>query len=186
MNRSASASAYGAQTREENGVPWQNTTGGPEPAGAQAIRRPSHSKISVSSMRPMLRRRPGSVAKPAASAGRNARRSSHPTGRSLDQRPGSPAKPARGRVISCLFRAWPCSTSPWTATLLPARAGGRAGASPPASLASQAVLRRVGLNLLVACVIPGIVFYSLFAAFGVWPAIVAALAWSYGAIGSAR
>ena len=28
MNRSASASAYGAQTLEEKGVPWQNTTGG--------------------------------------------------------------------------------------------------------------------------------------------------------------
>ena len=42
MNRSASASANGAQTREENGVPWQNTTGGPDPARAQAIRRPSH------------------------------------------------------------------------------------------------------------------------------------------------
>jgi hypothetical protein len=46
----------------------------------------------------------------------------------------------------------------------------------------RAVLRRVGLNLLVACVIPGIIFYSLFLAFGVWPAIVGGLAWSYGAI----
>ena len=34
------------------------------------------------------------------------------------------------------------------------------------------VLRRVGLNLLVACVIPGVVFYTLFVTFGVWPAIV--------------
>jgi intracellular septation protein A len=46
----------------------------------------------------------------------------------------------------------------------------------------RAVLRRVGLNLMVACVIPGIIFYSLFLAFGVWPAIVGGLAWSYGAI----
>jgi Protein of unknown function (DUF3159) len=45
-----------------------------------------------------------------------------------------------------------------------------------------AVLRRVGVNLLVACVIPGVVFYSLFVAAGIWPAICAALCWSYGAI----
>jgi len=52
----------------------------------------------------------------------------------------------------------------------------------PVHPALRAVLRRVGLSLLVACVIPAIVFYSLFVAFGIWPAIVAALCWSYGAI----
>jgi hypothetical protein len=46
----------------------------------------------------------------------------------------------------------------------------------------RSILRRVGLNLLVACVIPGIVFYTMFVAAGVWPAIVASLIWSYGAI----
>ena len=46
----------------------------------------------------------------------------------------------------------------------------------------RSVLRRVGVNLLVACVVPGIVFYSMFVTFGVWPAIVASLTWSYGAI----
>jgi hypothetical protein len=46
-----------------------------------------------------------------------------------------------------------------------------------------AVLRRVGLNLLVACVVPGAIFYTLFLAFGIWPAIVGGLCWSYGAIG---
>jgi Protein of unknown function (DUF3159) len=46
----------------------------------------------------------------------------------------------------------------------------------------RSILRRVGMNLLVACVIPGIVFYSMFVTFGVWPAIVASLTWSYGAI----
>jgi hypothetical protein len=40
----------------------------------------------------------------------------------------------------------------------------------------------VGLSLLVACVIPAVVFYSVFAAAGVWVAILAALGWSYGAI----
>jgi hypothetical protein len=45
-----------------------------------------------------------------------------------------------------------------------------------------AILRRVALNLLVAMVIPGFVFYSLYIALGVWPAIVGALCWSYGAI----
>jgi intracellular septation protein A len=46
----------------------------------------------------------------------------------------------------------------------------------------RVVLQRVGLNLLVACVVPAIVFASLFTAFGIWPAIAAALVWSYGAI----
>jgi len=49
-----------------------------------------------------------------------------------------------------------------------------------------AILRRVGTSLLLACVVPGIVFYSLFVAFGIWPAIVAALIWSYGAIAFRR
>jgi intracellular septation protein A len=44
------------------------------------------------------------------------------------------------------------------------------------------IMRRVGLNLLVACLIPGVLFYSLFVVLGVWPAIVGGLAWSYGAI----
>jgi hypothetical protein len=46
----------------------------------------------------------------------------------------------------------------------------------------RAVLRRVGVNLLVACVVPAVMFASLFTAFGVWPAILAGLVWSYGAI----
>ncbi len=50
----------------------------------------------------------------------------------------------------------------------------------------RSVLRRVGVNLLVACVIPGIVFYSMFVTLGVWPAIAASLMWSYGAIGVRR
>jgi len=54
---------------------------------------------------------------------------------------------------------------------------------PPPHPELRAVLRRVALNLLIACVIPGIVFYSCYLAFGVWPAIVAGLCWSYGAIG---
>ena len=53
----------------------------------------------------------------------------------------------------------------------------------PAHPALRAVLRRVGASLLIACVVPAIVFYSLFVALGIWPAIVAALIWSYGAIG---
>src|SRR6187551_2790697 len=46
----------------------------------------------------------------------------------------------------------------------------------------RSILRRVGMNLLVACVIPGIVFYTMFVTFGVWPAIGASLTWSYGAV----
>ena len=46
----------------------------------------------------------------------------------------------------------------------------------------RTVLHRVGINLLVACVVPAIVFYSVFVNFGVWPAIAASMTWSYGAI----
>jgi len=45
-----------------------------------------------------------------------------------------------------------------------------------------AILRRVGANLLVACAVPAALFYSCYVTFGVWPAMVAALGWSYGAI----
>jgi uncharacterized membrane protein len=45
-----------------------------------------------------------------------------------------------------------------------------------------AVIRRVSTSLLVAVVIPAVVFYSVFVVAGVWTAIVAALVWSYGAI----
>ena len=44
------------------------------------------------------------------------------------------------------------------------------------------MIRRVGLSLTVACVIPAALFLTCFEVFGVWPAILAALAWSYGAI----
>jgi hypothetical protein len=45
-----------------------------------------------------------------------------------------------------------------------------------------AVIRRVVLSLLIACVIPATVFYVSLRVNGVWTAIFAALAWSYGAI----
>jgi uncharacterized membrane protein len=45
------------------------------------------------------------------------------------------------------------------------------------------IVRRVSLSLLVAVVIPAVLFYGVFALVGVWTAIVAALVWSYGAIG---
>ena len=44
------------------------------------------------------------------------------------------------------------------------------------------VLRRVSLSLLVAVVVPAVVFYGVFVLAGVWTAIAAALVWSYGAI----
>ena len=44
------------------------------------------------------------------------------------------------------------------------------------------VIRRVALSLVIACVVPATVFYVSFVVAGVWTAIVAALAWSYGAI----
>ena len=45
-----------------------------------------------------------------------------------------------------------------------------------------AVVRRVALNITVACAIPAALFYTVFAVYGVWVAICVALAWSYGAI----
>ena len=44
------------------------------------------------------------------------------------------------------------------------------------------VIRRVSMSLLIAVVIPTVAFYGFFVVAGVWTAIVAALAWSYGAI----
>ena len=55
-------------------------------------------------------------------------------------------------------------------------------AAAPTHLALASVLRRLGANLLVACVVPAAVFYTLFVSFGIWPAILSTLAWSYGAI----
>lgn len=44
------------------------------------------------------------------------------------------------------------------------------------------IVRRVTQSLLVACVAPIALFYVVFATTGVWAAMAAALAWSYGAI----
>lgn len=44
------------------------------------------------------------------------------------------------------------------------------------------VLRRVGLSLIIACLVPATLFLTSFELFGVWPAILVALTWSYGAI----
>jgi hypothetical protein len=46
----------------------------------------------------------------------------------------------------------------------------------------RTVLRRVGLSLTVACAVPAALFLTMFQLFGVWPAILVALCWSYGAI----
>jgi len=44
------------------------------------------------------------------------------------------------------------------------------------------VIRRVAASLTVACVVPAVLFLVIFEILGVWPAILVALAWSYGAI----
>jgi intracellular septation protein A len=46
----------------------------------------------------------------------------------------------------------------------------------------RTVVRRVSLSLLIACVVPAVLFYATFALAGVWTAILVALGWSYGAI----
>lgn len=45
-----------------------------------------------------------------------------------------------------------------------------------------AVIRRVSLTLLIAVVVPAVLFYGFFLLSGVWAAIASALVWSYGAI----
>lgn len=54
--------------------------------------------------------------------------------------------------------------------------------SSPHRPSLPAVIRRVSLSLLIACVIPATVFYVALQLAGVWAAIVSALVWSYGAI----
>jgi hypothetical protein len=44
------------------------------------------------------------------------------------------------------------------------------------------IVRRVAQSLLVACIAPIALFYVFFATTGVWTAMIAALAWAYGAI----
>ena len=47
----------------------------------------------------------------------------------------------------------------------------------------RTVLRRLGTNLLVACIVPGIVFTSLTLGVGITAALLGTLFWSYSAIG---
>lgn len=65
-----------------------------------------------------------------------------------------------------------------TATLVPVPASAAEAHRP----CLGAVIRRVGLSLLIACAVPATVFYTCLRLEGVWVAIFAALAWSYGAI----
>jgi uncharacterized membrane protein len=44
------------------------------------------------------------------------------------------------------------------------------------------IMRRVAVSVLIACVVPGSLFYTCFRLEGVWTAILAALGWSYGAL----
>lgn len=67
----------------------------------------------------------------------------------------------------------------WTAPVPPPTA---TSAEQPHRPRLATVIRRVSLSLLIAVVIPAVVFYGVFVLAGVWTAIVAALVWSYGAI----
>ena len=44
------------------------------------------------------------------------------------------------------------------------------------------VARRTTISISVGCLVPGLIFYSLYVVAGVWPAITAALLWTYGAL----
>jgi hypothetical protein len=56
------------------------------------------------------------------------------------------------------------------------------GAEIPHRPSLLTVIKRVSLSLLIAVVVPTVVFYGLFVLAGVWTAIIGALVWSYGAI----
>ena len=58
----------------------------------------------------------------------------------------------------------------------------KAGAPAPHRPGLLAVIMRVSLSLLIAVIVPAVVFYGFFILAGVWTAIIAALVWSYGAI----
>ncbi len=64
----------------------------------------------------------------------------------------------------------------------PPAAAPSAVTTAPGRPSLMAVIRRVSISLLIACAIPGALFYVCVVTFGVWPAIIAALLWSYGAI----
>lgn len=70
-------------------------------------------------------------------------------------------------------RGTPTATASWQ---------NAASAGTPDRPRLGSVIKRVVLSLLIACVIPGAVFYATLRATDVWTAIFAALAWSYGAI----
>ncbi len=61
--------------------------------------------------------------------------------------------------------------------------------APPAPHAApgrprlRAVLQHVGLTLLTATVVPGVLFYVCLVTVGLWAALAAALLWCYGVIG---
>ena len=66
--------------------------------------------------------------------------------------------------------------------LSPATPESQPNAEAPHRPTLMTVIRRVSMSLLVAVVVPAVVFYAVFVLAGVWSAIVAALVWSYGAI----
>lgn len=55
-------------------------------------------------------------------------------------------------------------------------------ATPSTPPTVGAIVRRVAHSLLIACVAPIALFYVCFAVWGLMPAMMAALAWAYGAI----
>ena len=44
------------------------------------------------------------------------------------------------------------------------------------------IIKRVSVSVFVACAVPAALFYVFLVTLGVWPAILAALAWTYGAL----
>lgn len=71
-------------------------------------------------------------------------------------------------------------------TLLDAAPSAPVTAGCPHAAALGAVMRRLALSLLVACAVPAVLFYSVLRVAGLTPAILTALAWSWGAIGWRR
>ena len=54
--------------------------------------------------------------------------------------------------------------------------------TPEARPQIRAIMRHLGLSLLMANIVPGVLFYVCLVSMDVWAALVAALAWCYGAM----
>lgn len=101
---------------------------------------------------------------------------------------GAPARPVEGRLAGAPTRRTVALSARPRREQAPIRRATPtpevvAAPTPPGPPTLLSTIGRVSLSLLVACVVPAVLFYVALVVSGVWTAIVLALVWSYGAIG---